>query len=38
MKLNYKQTLLIGFGFFASSIAWAVYNNFVGSVYLTFFI
>ncbi len=29
MKLNYKQTFLIGFGFFASSIAWAVYNNFV---------
>ena len=29
MKLNYKQTFLIGFGFFASSIAWSMYNNFV---------
>ncbi|MGI6622173.1 MAG: SLC45 family MFS transporter [Acetivibrionales bacterium] len=26
MKLNYKQTFLIGFGFFASSIAWSMYN------------
>lgn len=29
MKLNYKQTFLIGFGFFATSIAWSVYNGFV---------
>ena len=29
MKLNVKQTLLIGFGFFASSIAWSIYNSFV---------
>ncbi len=29
MKLKYKQTFLIGFGFFASSIAWAMYNNYV---------
>lgn len=29
MKLNYKQTFLIGFGFFASSIAWAMYNTYV---------
>lgn len=29
MKLNFKQTFLIGFGFFASSIAWAMYNNYV---------
>lgn len=29
MKQNYKQTFLIGFGFFASSIAWAMYNNYV---------
>lgn len=29
MKLNYRQTFLIGFGFFASSIAWAMYNNYV---------
>lgn len=25
-KLNYKKTFLIGFGFFASSLAWSVYN------------
>lgn len=29
MKLNYKQTFLIGFGFFASSVAWAMYNTYV---------
>lgn len=29
MKLNYRQTFLIGFGFFASSIAWSMYNNYV---------
>ena len=29
MKLNYKQTFLIGFGFFASSIAWSLYNAYV---------
>lgn len=27
MKLNYTQTFLIGFGFLASSLAWAVYNS-----------
>lgn len=26
LKLNYPQTFLIGFGFLASSLAWAVYN------------
>lgn len=26
MKLNYKQIFLIGFGFLASSLAWAIYN------------
>lgn len=25
-KLDYKKTFLIGFGFFASSLAWSVYN------------
>lgn len=25
--LNYKQTFLIGFGFLASSLAWAIYNS-----------
>ncbi len=29
MKLNYKQTFLIGFGFFASSLAWSMYNVYV---------
>lgn len=29
MKLNYKQTFLIGFGFFATSIAWSIYNSYV---------
>ena len=29
MKLNYKLTFLIGFGFMASSIAWSVYNAYV---------
>lgn len=27
MKLNYKQIFLIGFGFLASSLAWAIYNS-----------
>lgn len=29
MKLDYKKTMLIGFGFLAVSIAWAVYNAYV---------
>ena len=29
MRLNYKKTFLIGFGFFASSLAWSLYNSFV---------
>jgi Na+/melibiose symporter-like transporter len=29
MKLDYKKTFLIGFGFFASSLAWSLYNSFV---------
>ncbi len=29
IKLNYKRTFLIGFGFFASSLAWSIYNSFV---------
>lgn len=28
-KLNWKNTLLIGFGFLASSLAWSLYNSFV---------
>ncbi len=29
MKLDYKKTFLIGFGFLATTIAWAVYNAYV---------
>ena len=29
MRLNYRKTFLIGFGFFASSIAWSLYNSLV---------
>ncbi len=29
MKLDYKKTFLIGFGFFASSLAWSLYNSFI---------
>ena len=29
LRLNYRQTFLVGFGFFAVSLAWAVYNAFV---------
>lgn len=28
-KLDYRKTFLIGFGFFASSLAWNLYNTFV---------
>lgn len=28
-KLNYKKTFLLGFGFFATSITWSVYNAFM---------
>lgn len=27
--LNYRKTFLVGFGFFASSLAWSLYNSFV---------
>lgn len=29
MKLDYKKTLLLGFGFLASSLAWSLYNSLV---------
>lgn len=29
MKLNYKKVFLLGFGFFAVSITWSVYNSFM---------
>ena len=35
-KLNVKKTLLLSFGFFASSIAWSVYNSFVPQILESF--
>jgi MFS family permease len=35
-KLNVKTTLLLSFGFFASSIAWSVYNSFVPQILESF--
>lgn len=32
LKLDYKKTLLIGFGFMASSIAWAIYDPYVSKL------
>ena len=29
MQLNYKKTFLLGFGFFAINVAWALYNSYV---------
>ena len=29
MRLNYRKTFLIGFGFMASMLAWSLYNTFV---------
>jgi len=31
-KLNIKKTLLLSFGFFASSLAWSIYNSFVPQI------
>lgn len=31
-KLNYKKTFLLGFGFFAISIMWSVYNSFMPKI------
>lgn len=31
-KLNIKKTMLLSFGFFASSIAWSIYNSFVPQI------
>ncbi|MCL2319335.1 MAG: MFS transporter [Treponema sp.] len=35
-KLDIKKTLFLSFGFFASSIAWSVYNSFVPQILATF--
>lgn len=32
LKLDYKKTLLIGFGFMATSIAWAIYDPYVSKL------
>jgi len=32
MKLDYKQTILIGFGFMASMVAWGVYDPYVTTI------
>jgi hypothetical protein len=29
LKLNYKKTFLIGFGFFGISVMWTLYNSYV---------
>lgn len=29
LKMDYKRTMLIGLGFFASSLLWSIYNSFV---------
>ncbi|MEG2080635.1 MAG: hypothetical protein RRZ68_03620 [Oscillospiraceae bacterium] len=29
MKLNYGKTILMGFGFLASSVAWGIYDPYV---------
>ncbi|MCR4426900.1 MAG: MFS transporter, partial [Firmicutes bacterium] len=29
MRLDYRRTLILGFGFFAISLSWALYNAFV---------
>lgn len=32
MKLNYRQTILTGFGFLATSIAWAIYDPYITKI------
>ncbi len=32
MKLNYKKTILTGFGFLATSIAWAIYDPYITKI------
>ena len=31
-KLNYPHTILTGFGFLASSIAWAIYDPYITKI------
>lgn len=35
-KLNYKKTFLLGFGFFAISVMWSVYNSFMPKILRNF--
>ena len=32
LKLNYGKTILIGFGFLASSVAWGIYDPYVTTI------
>ena len=32
MKLDYKKTILTGFGFLATSIAWAIYDPYITKI------
>ncbi|MCL2512461.1 MAG: MFS transporter [Oscillospiraceae bacterium] len=32
LKLNYKKTILIGFGFAATSVAWAIYDPYITKI------
>ncbi|GKX30427.1 MFS transporter [Vallitalea longa] len=36
-KLDYKKTFILGFGFFAISLVWPLYNNYVPLFLLNFF-
>lgn len=36
MKFSYKKVFLLGFGFFAISITWSVYNSFMPKILSTF--
>lgn len=36
MKFSYKKVFLLGFGFFAVSITWSVYNSFMPKILSTF--
>jgi Na+/melibiose symporter-like transporter len=37
-NLNYKKTFLLGFGFFATSITWSVYNSFMPKLLSNFIV
>jgi Na+/melibiose symporter-like transporter len=31
-KINYKKTFTLGFGFFAVSVMWSIYNSFIPKI------